>query len=425
MARAVRNAALRAREARSTASVVDRASRAALRLADPRDPIGREALSLLGRELGWSASLCASTLEGMSASWTREALTGVLDEELGGAAALDGFVRTSRAGRRRRALGPPLLLLVHAGNVPGVTITAMIRGLMVRSGVLCKLPREEPGLGVLFARALSAEDRLLGDCVAAAWWAGAARGEPWGEWVKLAGKVIVYGGEDVVRAVREDARVGADVVAYGPRVGIAVLLPDADRPEAAARLAKDVLAYAQQGCVSPRAAYVVGGSAGEFAETLATALGAACETAPERPLAAEATAIRALRAEVEFEESAGSAGEGSPGGRAVLGSADGYSWTVITGERPEPPVDDLPRVVRVHPVPDVSTLRGLLDSLEGRIQAIGTAGREGWDEVVALGLELGVSRVAELGTMAWPPPDWRHDGRAQLLPLIRWMDVED
>jgi hypothetical protein len=26
--------------------------------------------------------------------------------------------------------------------------------------------------------------------------------------------------------------------------------------------------------------------------------------------------------------------------------------------------------------------------------------------------------------MAWPPADWRHDGRMQLMPLLRWTDFE-
>ena len=62
--------------------------------------------------------------------------------------------------------------------------------------------------------------------------------------------------------------------------------------------------------------------------------------------------------------------------------------------------------------------------LEGRIQAIGYAGSDGLGALAAAASRLGVSRVAPLGSMAWPPPDWRHEGKHQLLPLINWTDLE-
>jgi hypothetical protein len=75
-------------------------------------------------------------------------------------------------------------------------------------------------------------------------------------------------------------------------------------------------------------------------------------------------------------------------------------------------------------VEDLAQLETVLRPLEGRIQAIGYAGREGAQDLADLGARLGASRVAPLGAMAWPPHDWRHDGRYQLLPLVNWTDFE-
>jgi hypothetical protein len=38
--------------------------------------------------------------------------------------------------------------------------------------------------------------------------------------------------------------------------------------------------------------------------------------------------------------------------------------------------------------------------------------------------KLGASRVVPLGSMAWPPPWWHHDGHPPLRDLVRWCDLE-
>jgi hypothetical protein len=81
-------------------------------------------------------------------------------------------------------------------------------------------------------------------------------------------------------------------------------------------------------------------------------------------------------------------------------------------------------VVWVHQVPDLESLEEVLRPLEGRIQTLGYSGSEGLQKLAALAARLGVSRIAPFGTVAWPPADWRHEGRHQLLPLLNWTDLE-
>lgn len=420
VADSVRSAVLESRRARSTQEVIDVIARAARRLSAD-EPEGIAARELLRVELGWSERLVAETLEGMSRTWTSEALTGLVESELGGSAVLDGFVTDTRwagKGRRsRRALGSPVVLQVLAGNVPGVAITATIRALLVRSGVLCKLPGSEPGLLPLFARVLADEDPLLGRCIAATWWAGDSFPVAWREWAKWAGKAVVYGGDLAVETVRRSLPADTDLVAYGPRTGIAVVLPDSP-PSAAAALAADVCAYDQQGCVSPRLVYVVGDSPRSFVEKLASALEDETRMRPPpEPTAAEAVAIRAARTAFEFS--------GYEDGRsAVRSPRDSLAWTILSSEAPAIRTEPLPRVVWVHGVADLEALEEALRPLEGHVQTLGYCGSEELEGLAALAARLSVSRVAPLGSMAWPPADWRHEGKYQLLPLINWTDFE-
>ncbi|MDT8435724.1 MAG: acyl-CoA reductase [Gemmatimonadota bacterium] len=416
----VRAAALEARRERRLAEVLDAASRAAGRLADPGDPAGREAADVLGRELGWSAAASGRTLRDMAEVWRRDALADLLERELGDPAVLDAFrPDPDRPGRRRRALGAPLQFLVLSGNVPGVGVTALLRGLLARSGLLARVSAREPGLPALFARLLAQEDPLLGRTVAVTWWPADEAAPAWEAWSARAGTVVVYGGAEAVAGVRARVGAAADLLVYGPRTGIAVLLPDAP-PGTAAALARDVCAYEQRGCVSPRLVFVVGGDALDAGAAVAEALAAEAARRPPPPLSSdEAVRIRAVRAEAEF---AGLAQGASPG--RVFGPED-LSWTVLAGGEPGIASTALPRTVWVHAVPDVAALLALLAPLERRIQAIGTAGDRGLAELAEGAAALGTSRVAPLGRLAWPPADWRHEGKHQILPLLSWTDWED
>lgn len=423
VADAVRGAALEGREALSTPEIAAMAARAAGRLADPDGEAGRRAVELLRGELGWTAELAAETLGGMAEAWRESALLALLEEELGGPEVVDGFVDAPAADRRRRAMGPPLLFVVHAGNVPGVAVTAALRGLLVRSGVLCKAPRDEPGLLALFARELAREHPLLGESLATTWWPGGDPAPAEAAWARRAGTAVIYGGGAAVRALRERVPPGTDVVVYGPKLGVGAVLPDAaadpdGRRGAAAGLARDVCAYEQAGCVSPRVVYVVGREAEPVARAVADALEE--ETArrpPPPPRREEAVALRSLRTRAEFR---GYAGDGP----RVLARGDEMAWTVLVGGDPAPASEGLPRVVRLHGVDSVRELEEVLGPASGRLQAMGYAGRDGREELAAAAVRLGIGRVAPFGTMAWPPPDWRHDGRPQLLPLVRWTDLE-
>ncbi|MFQ5690171.1 MAG: acyl-CoA reductase [Gemmatimonadota bacterium] len=442
VAREVRAAALHARRERSLSQLIGAVSRAAVRLGDPDEWARNTALGLLRDELGWTAELAAETLSGMASIWSEAALWQILRSELRDPRVLESFrpepldeagepdgKRASSAParppadlrRRRRATGPPLMLQVHSANLPGVGVTAAVRGLLARSGVLCRVSRGEPGLLPLFARALAEEDPLLGRSLAVTWWPAESDEPAWDLWVKRSGKVIVYGGDVAVNAVRRRIPPHTDLIVYGPKLGVGVVLADAvGDATCAAGLARDVCAYEQRGCVSPRLILVVG-DAMRFAASLSDALERETKRHPGRVTSPEeAVAIRSLRAEAEF----GSYAERTSGEAGVLASRDDVSWTVIVKASPELEADDLPRVVRVFPVSGPGDVERVLGPLEGHVQAVGYAGEEGAQELAEAAARLGVSRVAPFGRMAWPPADWRHDGRFQLLPLLQWTDWE-
>jgi hypothetical protein len=80
----------------------------------------------------------------------------------------------------------------------------------------------------------------------------------------------VYGRDSTIADVRARARPGSTVRGHGAGLGVAVVGCEADLAAAAARIALDVAAFDQRGCLSPRLAIVEGdsGRAARLAESL-------------------------------------------------------------------------------------------------------------------------------------------------------------
>ena len=117
------------------------------------------------------------------------------------------------------------------------------------------------------------------------------------------------------------------------------------------------------------------------------------------------------------------------GGKLPLGILTDFEEFAVYDCRVKPNKGDaasvvLPRTVWLYAVKDLDELAARLAPLAGRIQSLGYAGEADSEALARLSAELGVSRVAPLGGMAWPPVDWRHDGRHRLLPLLSWTDWE-
>ncbi len=436
IAREVRESALAARSGRGLAEVIGAVSRVATRIGDGDDALGARAAELLRRELAWPEELARETLAGMAAIWTESALWACVRRDLPDPAVLDGFRSEDSSFRRRRAAGPPLVLTVHAGNVPGVAVTAAIRALLVRSGSLNRVSRDEPGLLPLFASALAREDPVLGRSIAVTWWPPNEPDPVAESWVKRSGKVVVYGGAEAISSLASTVPPGVELLPYGPKLGLAVVLPDAagdpaERAGVAQALARDALAYEGRGCVTPRAVFVCGHEGGDLAlaPALADALAAETRRLPRPPLSAsEASAIRAARAEAELAGvwvGGGTPGTGDePASGGWWASDADLSWTVLPAGAGALAGDPLPGLVHVSGVRDLEELERRLSPMEGYVQAIGYGGAEGLARLADMASKLGVSRLAPLGTVAWPPADWHHDGRGGLLPLLRWTDWE-
>jgi hypothetical protein len=415
---------------RTTEEIAQLLGRVAARLLSEGDPLRRKALDLLPVTSGLSPPMAEAVLDGMARDWTHRRLQVLLRSELDDPRVLDGF-RAGAGGRAVRALGYPLTVHIGSGSVPGVSVTSLVRGLLVKSAVVLKPGRGDVALPLLFRQALEEEDPEVAAAVAVLYW-------PSGGDTSLGGReqmdglleagdlVIAYGGDQVVREIRDRTPPTAKFLPFHHRVSFGVVGIDALGGERVDGLVADaaraVALFDQRGCVSPHVIYVEEGgeiSPSDFARLLAGAMARVEEDLPVGELQPhEASAAQQLKGTVELEAASGT-------GVEVHGGTEAR-WAVISDPDPTFKASCLSRVVWVKPMSDPARLADHLQPVTHHLQTAAVEGMGSRTDAVSEGLvALGVTRITTFKSMPWPPPWWHHDGVEPLRSMIRWVDREE
>ncbi len=390
---------------------------------------------------GLTAPMAGVVARGMAESWTTESLMLLLHAEFPDPAVLDGFVAagptadaptadspTAVTAREVTAAAPGVTLHIGAGSVPGVTVTSMIRALMVKSPVLAKPGAGDVVLTRLFARELHRADDRLRHAVAMQYWPGGDPGhDGWErEVLTRAGQVVVYGGDDTIESVRARTPATTRLIEHPNRLGVAIVDPRS-APDADGHAARAVALFDQKGCVSTHLILLLGAlddplapenqeHAVQWCGRLAASLEALSGTLPPATASpGELSARHQLRGRLAIRH-AGSADIRS-------WSCPAGTWTVVLG-RPDSfePVGG--RTAWVVPVPDLSRCLEILRPLRRVLQSVGVAGlgarRRAFGQAISA---VGATRIVPLDQVPFPDPDWLHDGSRPLGELVRWTEL--
>ena len=218
----------------------------------------------------------------------------LVDLELG---SLDEFV--PRGDIRSKAVAPGTILHVVSGNSPHAGLQTLVRGVLLGSRNLVKLPSGSGAEIRAFAEAMpfgiEISDELLDG------------------WLEEAEVVVVFGSDETIDYFRDQLRPDQIFVPHGHRVSFSVVL-DGDDREAAVAAARDVSLFDQQGCLSPHCIYV-GGNARAFARQLAEEMATFDAKQPRRNLSiGEAAELMHLRNGYEFRAASDPRKGGRPAG---------------------------------------------------------------------------------------------------------------
>jgi hypothetical protein len=283
-----------------------------------------------------------------------------------------------------------------SGNTPHAALQSLVRGLLLGSQNLCKLPGARLPEVEAFVAGLPGPLRARVEFHA---------GSP-DAIISSAEAIIVFGSDETVARFRALARPGGIFLGYGHRVSLGMVFEDAAF-ESAPWAALDASLFDQQGCLSPHCIYVAD-RAEEYAARLALEMEGVQAVHPRSVLEiSEAAAISEAREIARFRAANGE-------GVRLWESPGSNDWTVIFDADPRFAASPLNRFIFVRPLPE--------DAAEALAEArpfLSTIGI--WPNTRSCAERaagLGATRVCALGRMQEPPWTWRHDGRQTLGPLV-------
>ncbi|HVV29529.1 MAG TPA: acyl-CoA reductase [Mycobacteriales bacterium] len=343
-----------------------------------------------------------------------------LDNELGGAAVVDGWVpRRGHDGRTTQVRAfPPRLVHILAGNAPGLGPSSIVRCALTKGVHLFKLPSNDlfTTTAVLRTMAVLFPGHPVVRSFSAAYWRG---GDTAVESIlfrpQFFDKLIAWGGEATIRGALQYIGPGFELVSFDPKTSISfigreVFGSDETIAEAADAAATDATLYNQEACVSSRFQYIEGGLADidRYCEALAGRLGVERRTA-------SATGVPVpvdVREELEVLRQ-------MPKLYRLWGNYDGTGLVIRSDE----PIDLHPSGKIVNVVP-VESLRDAVRYADVATQTVGVYPPERKAEVRDALASAGVQRVVPLGGAGQMAVGFPHDGFIPLHRFMRWVNDE-
>ena len=412
---------------RSTDAIVKILCEVAAEWLQPENQFRKLALEFGPAETGFSKPILEKGLDGFFRQFTLENFHSLLEQELGHAQRLDQFVadEAEKSNRSATVHGPEFLVHIAAGNLPNPALMSLTLGLLSRSAQFMKCASGASLLPRLFAHSLYQIDPKLAACLEIAEWRGGNH-ELENELFAHADCLTATGSDETLAAIR--ARLPAKVrfVGYGQRVSFGFVTREVLREETVAeivsRAADDVIAWDQNGCLSPHVIYVEERGAVEsdkFAELLAVELAKREAAEPRGKISVEESAAIASRRAI-YETIAAHRADAK-----IWSSQNSTAWTVVFEHDVRFQFSCLNRFIFVKPVPDVATVLQGVDEIHGKVSTLGIAAPpEKMQELALRFARWGATRICPLGQMQNPPLTWRHDGRPALGDLVTWTDFE-
>ncbi len=328
-----------------------------------------------------------------------EQLTEWLAAELGHADILDEF--HPHGTLRSRAYAPSSILHIVSGNTSHAALQSLLRGLVIGSHNIIKLPT----LGLPdFENWLETLPAELSKMVS-------THRNLTDKHYQQADVIIAIGSDETIAEVHSHLLPHQRFIPHGHKVSIAVVTADFEN---AARLAaRDCSLYNQRGCLSPHAVYIKGDTS-LFAQMMAEEMECYAREAPPQSLSlSEAGAVQNLRQTTQFIAA-------NDPSTQLWQSADNLDWTIILEADSSLKLSCLNRCVYIKPLPEkLSTT-----TLGPEASHLSSIALHPFSHKTATSLaQLPAHRICPLGSSQQPNLFWHHDGFAPLASLVKWKDL--
>jgi hypothetical protein len=316
---------------------------------------------------------------------------------------------------------------IMPGNVPGAGIHELLAVLLAGAAAIVKSSASEPVFFAQLAGTIRELDGRFGTDLGARlqvfnW--PRERTDLTAALVKNCTYVVVLGDDVTIAQLEQLARSG-QLIGFGSRVSVAVVLTGAlegrGMGSSADRLALDCAMFDQRGCLSPHHVFVEG-RAREFACELAAAFSRMAPLLVRdrglRGLDLQAkAALRRVRETARWRQLSGQSIE--------LWQDDNFGWTVILDDAAPFTVSPGFRTVHVSAFRDAFDLERRLEAIRGKIEGFIIASHPSDDDrdvasgldvtpasaaIRALAVRCGATYICAPGESQSPPLSWPHGG---------------
>lgn len=374
------------------------------RLAFSKNPYLQEACELSYLTAPTTPSIVKGSYMGLQNLLSREFITEMVESTVG-VRYLEGWVpQTLLDGTQLevRCFGARTLHIV-AGNAVSLSLWTIIRNMVLRSDAIIKAPSNDPFTALAIARTMvdMAPDYPLTKHLSVAYWKGGDQAleqrlyQP-----QNLEKIIAWGGFASMKHVTQYVQPGLELISLDPKrsasiIGEDTFASEASMREAAVRLAADIGAINQKGCVCARVIYVQSGTDADGLERLNTfgqyvyeAMLGLPNTLSTKPKSYDKNLkahVDALRLDDEWYK--------------VIGGEEGEG-AIICSQIPEPVsfstlLDD--RTANLVPVDELSEM---LDAVDAYTQTVGIYPESIKDKLKDVLPLYGAQRIVSLGYAA-------------------------
>jgi hypothetical protein len=229
----------------------------------------QEALEAVNLTAYQTPSLIEASYESMCSLFRREVVREMADNTIG-IRYLEGWNDSTLVDGRTmsvRAFGARSLHII-AGNSPAVAALSLIRNAITRSDMIVKSPSNDPFTALAIVRTMieMAPDHPITRHVSVAYWKGGDEAfEQQLYQPHNVEKIVAWGGFASVKHVTKYLQPGMELITLDPKRSASIIGPEAFADEetqrnVAMRLASDIGALNQEGCLCARVVYVLSGT---------------------------------------------------------------------------------------------------------------------------------------------------------------------
>lgn len=329
-----------------------------------------------------------------------------------------GRIKASAVGGNVRIAPLGVLFHIAAGNAEGLPFYSVLEGMLAGNVNILKLPSVDDGLSVLLLHEIIKEEPVLADyvCVLDV---PSANLKVMKCLADMADAVVVWGGDEAVRAARTMTDPATQIISWGHKLSFAYVTPEifenAEYREELYALARHICETRQVLCSSCQGIFVdtdkrevVETAAEQFLEILE-------EVNQEFPQ--ETVGVRGKISLSLYNEEL----EAPNTGRKVL---RGKGVSVIVSSDSELNLSYMFRNCWIKPLPGRNIIRALKGK-KGYLQTVGLiCPKTERGRLADMLIRAGVTRIAHGGDMSFTMPGGTHDGEYPLRRYCRFVEVE-